>query len=86
MAKRKSKRTSRRPPQLVEIYENIEEVFARKGPRSLWPNKPFKHKFKKGAAIYGVRKGGQVKLRAGDLVVRSRKGNKLWKMFQYEKE
>jgi len=78
------KRKSRRDPRLVEIYENLEEIYAKKGARSLWPKKPFKHKFKKGAAVFGVRKGGSVKLKKGDLVVRSRRGNPLWKFFDYK--
>ena len=78
------KRKSRRDPRLVEIYENLEEIYAKKGKRSLWPKKPFKHTFKKGAAVFGVSKGGKVKLKKGDLVVRSRRGNPLWRFFDYK--
>lgn len=81
MAKRKK---AQRAPRLVEIYENLEAVYARKGAKSLWPRQPFKHKFQKGAAVYGVQKGGQVKLKEGDLVIRSKRGKRLWKMFDYE--
>jgi len=77
------KRKSRREPRLVEIYENVEEVLARKGPNSMWPNAPFKHTFKKGAKVLGVSKGGTVKLKAGDLVIRSSRGRRLWKLFDY---
>ncbi len=82
MARRKRK--TRQAPRLVEIYENIEAVFARKGAKSLWPRQPFKHKFKKGSAVYGVQKGGPVKLKEGDLVIRSKRGKRLWKMFDYQ--
>lgn len=82
MAKRKQK--TRRDPRLVEIYENIEGIFARKGSRSLWPKKPFKHKFEKGSSVFGVPKSGSVRLRKGDLVVRSRRGKPLWKFFEYK--
>lgn len=78
------KRKSRRAPRLVEIYENLEAVYATKGKRSLWPKKPFKHAFKKGAEVLGVSKSGSVKLRKGDLVVRSRRGNPLWQFFDYK--
>lgn len=86
MAKRqiKRKRKSQSSP-LIEIYENIEAVFARKGSKSLWPKQPFKHKFEKGAAVYGVRKGGAVKLKGGDIVIRSKRGKRLWKMFEYDR-
>ena len=78
------KRRSRQAPRLVEIYENIEAVYARKGTKSLWPKKPFKHAFKKGAAVFGVNQSGAVKLRKGDLVVRSRRGKPLWQFFDYK--
>ena len=78
------KQRSRRDSRLVEIYENIEKIFARKGKRSLWPKKPFKHAFKKGAAVFGVSKNGTVKLHKGDLVVRSRRGKPLWQFFDYK--
>lgn len=84
MARRKRKQSSQQSPRLVEIYEDLEAVFARKGQRSLWPKKPFKHKFKKGASVFGVSKSGNVKLRSGDLVVRSRQGKHLWKFFDYK--
>ena len=88
MAKRQvtRKRKSTKLSHLVEIYENIEAVFARKGTNSLWPTQPFKHKFEKGAAVYGVRKSGPVKLKGGDIVIRSKRGKRLWKMFDYDRQ
>ena len=80
-AKRKQKVS--RDARLVEIYENIEQIFAEKGRKSLWPKQKFKHKFQKGAAVLGVKKGGKVRLKEGDLVIRSRRGKRLWKMFDY---
>lgn len=77
--KRKKKSTGK----LIEVYENLEKIFARKGKKSLWPRQPFKHTFKKGAKVLGVQKGGAVKLKQGDLVIRSSRGKRLWKMFEY---
>lgn len=73
------------PKHPVEIYENIEAIYAKKGGNSLWPKKPFKHKFEKGSSVFGIRKTGKVQLKQGDLVVRSRHGNRLWKFFDYKK-
>lgn len=67
----------------VEIYKNIEAIYAEKGGSSLWPKKPFKHEFKKGSSVLGVKKTGTIKARKGDLIVRSRKGKSLWKYFDY---
>ncbi len=78
------KRKTRQGPQLVEIYQDIEAIYARKGGKSLWPNRPFKHKFNRGSAVLGVRRSGVIKLRKGDLIVRSRKGKPLWRFFDYE--
>lgn len=80
------KRRSRSAPQLVEIYRDIEAIYARKGKQSLWPNSPFKHKFQKGSSVFGVKKSGSVRLRQGDLVVRSRRGKQLWRFFDYEEK
>ena len=77
---------AQRGPHPVEIYENIEAIYAKKGGDSLWPKKPFKHKFEKGSAVYGVRKDGKVPLRQGDLVIRSRQGKRLWRFFDYKEE
>ena len=77
---RRRRKTRGRP---VEIYKNVEAILARKGRNSLWPNKPFRHNFGKGASVLGVTKGGSYRLRKGDLIIRSRKGKKLWKMFEY---
>jgi len=78
------KRKARSAPQLVEIYRDIEAIYARKGDKSLWPKSPFKHKFQKGSSVYGVQKSGSVRLRQGDLVVRSRRGKRLWRFFEYD--
>jgi len=80
----RKKRKAQSKPQLVEIYKDIEAIYARKGKNSLWPNSPFKHKFKKGSSVFGVKKGGNVRLRQGDLVVRSRQGKRLWRFFEYK--
>lgn len=77
------KRKSSRAPRLVKIYEHVEEMFARKGPDSLWPNTPFRHTFQKGAHVLGVNRGGSVRLKKGDLVIRSSRGKRLWQMFEY---
>lgn len=77
MAKRlyKSGRGSTRVPKgAVLIYDEIEEIKARKGVKSNWPREFFKHKFvKRGSKIYGLPDGSL-------LVVGSRP---LWDMFEY---
>lgn len=52
-------RSSRRiPKDAVLIYDEIEEIKARKGSDSLWPNEYFRHKFTKGKGrIYGLSDG-----------------------------
>lgn len=82
--KKNKKRKSIKAARLIEVYENIEQIFAEKGRKSLWPKQKFKHKFQKGAAVLGVKKGGAVRLKEGDLVIRSRRGKRLWKMFDYQ--
>lgn len=77
---------AQRGPRPVEIYENIEAIYAKKGGDSLWPKKPFKHKFNNGSSVFGIRKDGKVPLRQGDLVIRSRQGKRLWRFFDYKKE
>jgi len=57
------------------IYENIEEIRAEKGKNSLWPKDKFKHRFKRGAQVFG--------LDNGDLLIKSKNGKKLWKKFNY---
>ena len=69
----------------VEIYKDIEAIYAKKGGNSLWPKKPFKHKFEKGSSVLGIAKDGKVPLRQGDLVIRSRQGKHLWRFFDYKK-
>lgn len=83
---RRRKRRRRKNRRMVEIYGDLERIYARKGRRSLWPDAPFVHKFQKGARVLGVAKGGMVKLREGDLVIRSKRGKKLWKHFNYKPE
>lgn len=64
----------RRNPPTV-IYEDIEAIDAQKGKDSLWPKEKFRHEFKKGARVLG--------LANGDLLIKSKKGKKLWKEFDY---
>lgn len=54
-----SGRGGRRVPKgAVLIYDEIEEIKARKGSHSNWPNEFFKHKFVKGKGkIYGMPDG-----------------------------
>ena len=71
-------------PKLVTVYDRLEKIYARKGQRSLWPNQRFRHEFKAaGTRVLGVQESGNYFLRAGDLVLRSTKGKRLWKMFSY---
>ena len=70
---------------LIPIYNRLEAIFARKGKRSLWPGQRFKHDFTaSGTRVLGVVESGNYPLRAGDLVIRSSKGKRLWKMFGYK--
>lgn len=59
----------------VIIYDDILEIRARKGGVSLWPKQNFVHKFKKGSQVIG--------LRDGSILIKSTKGRKLWKIFDY---
>lgn len=69
---------------LVEIYGRLEQIFARKGPRSIFPGQRFQHPFKlTGTKVYGVQESGLYPLRPGDLVIRSTQGKRLWKPFRY---
>lgn len=62
------------PKNAVLIYDEIEEIKARKGNRSLWPNEYFKHKFtKKNGKIYG--------LPDGSLLIKA--PYPLWDIFDY---
>ena len=71
----------RNPPRGTKlIYDKIISVQAQKGKGSLWPNEYFKHDFQKNktaARIYG--------LPDGSLLIKSSKGKKLWKKFNYPK-
>lgn len=63
------------PKNAVLIYDDIEEIRARKGRMSNWPREYFKHEFKiRGSKIYG--------LPDGSLLVVGKKP--LWDMFEYE--
>jgi 3'-phosphoadenosine 5'-phosphosulfate sulfotransferase len=72
-----------RKKRMTKIYDNVQQIKARKGKRSLWPNEQFYHNFEEGAEILGIGESGQYKLKKGDLVIRSRRGKRLWKKFQY---
>ena len=64
---------------VIEIYGNILAIEARKGKGSLWPNERFRHGFKSKseAAIFG--------LPDGSILIKSKKGKRLWKNFKYKK-
>jgi hypothetical protein len=77
MAKRlhkSGKGSTKAPKGALLIYDDIEEIKARKGRKSNWPRGYFKHKFTlRGSKIYGL-PNGQL------LIV----GNKpLWDVFDY---
>ena len=63
----------------VEIYGNILAIEAKKGKGSLWPNERFRHGFKgqSEASVYG--------LPDGSILIKSKKGTRLWKNFKYKK-
>ncbi len=63
------------PRDAVLIYDEIEEIKARKGFNSLWPNVRFKHKFKK-------RKGKIYGLPDGSLLITA--PYPLWDIFEYD--
>lgn len=65
---------TRVPKGAVLIYDDIEEIRARKGTSSNWPKEYFKHKFtKRGTKIYG--------LPDGSLLVMGPRP--LWDIFEY---
>ena len=69
---------------MVTVYNRLEKIYARKGKRSLWPGQRFRHEFTaSGTRVLGVQKTGKYLLREGDLVLRSSRGKKLWKYFNY---
>lgn len=60
----------------TEIYGDILAIEAKKGKRSLWPNELFRHDFKKkGSKIFG--------LKDGSILIKPKKGKRLWKNFDY---
>jgi hypothetical protein len=63
------------PKGAVLIYDDIEEIKARKGRSSNWPGEYFKHKFTvRGSKIYG--------LPNGSLLIVGKKP--LWDVFEYD--
>jgi hypothetical protein len=67
-------KSTRLPKGAVLIYDDIEEIKARKGSKSNWPNEYFKHKFtKRGTKIYG--------LPDGSLLIKGKQV--LWDKFNY---
>lgn len=63
--------------QIVDkIYDKILAIEARKGGDSLWPRENFRHDFKEGAEIFG--------LKDGSLLVVGKKGKRLWKRINYD--
>ncbi len=75
-----SKKLGINPPDGVMIYDTILAIEARKGKNSLWPKENFRHEFKNSskAAVYG--------LPDGSILIKSQKGKKLWKVFNYGDE
>jgi hypothetical protein len=68
------KKAKRKKRGEVKIYDNIMEIKAQKGDKSLWPGEFFKHKFtKKNSGVYGQSDGS--------LVIRG--DQPLWKTFEY---
>jgi len=67
------------PPQgKVEIYDKVTSIEAQKGNKSLWPREHFRHDFRKNksaAKVYGMPDGS--------ILIKSTKGKKLWKNFDY---
>ncbi|MEM0272935.1 MAG: hypothetical protein QW514_10380 [Thermoprotei archaeon] len=69
------RKRARIPKGAVLIYDDIEEIKARKGKGSNWPNERFVHKFTtRGSKIYG--------LPDGSLLIRGKK--ELWDIFEYD--
>jgi hypothetical protein len=62
------------PKGAVLIYDDVEEIKARKGTKSNWPKDYFSHKFtKRGSKVYGLSNGNI--LIVGD--------KPLWDIFNY---
>ena len=57
------------------IYDHLTRIEARKGKHSMFPGERYYHNFKPGAMVIG--------LPNGDLLIKSSKGKKLWKKFDY---
>lgn len=76
MVKKKKKKMRKNPPKgAVEIYDRIFSIEAKKSKKSGFPKENFRHDFQSGSAIYG--------LPNGDLLIKSKKGKRLWKIFDY---
>lgn len=71
---------------LVEIYDRVEMIYAQKGMSSLWPKERYKHPFKPGVLCLGVVHSGMYRMKAGDVILRSKKHKRLWKTFKYGEE
>lgn len=69
-----------RNPHKVKIYDTTLAIEAVKGRDSLWPGEKFRHDFdtKSKASIYG--------LEDGSILIKSSKGRKLWKNFDYDED
>lgn len=81
MVKKKRRMKHNPPPGAVEIYDKVIAIEAQKNGRgkSLFPKEFFRHDFKKNktsASIYG--------LPDGSLLIKSKRGKRLWKKFKYE--
>jgi len=66
------------PKRVVEIYDKILAIEARKGKKSNWPNGKFRHDFSKSvkSKIYG--------LEDGSILIKPASKKKLWKEFDYK--
>jgi len=77
---------------LVEVYDDIHAIEARKGKNSYWPGENFRHDFtKRKTPILGVDRsatlelsgGRRVRVPAGSLLVPAKKGRRLFKQIHY---
>jgi hypothetical protein len=76
--KRRAGKLITKNPKPIKIYDKILSIEAQKGDSSLFPKQYFRHDFKKDkthAEIWG--------LPDGSLLIKSKKGKKLWKNFDY---